>query len=423
MVKIRRIDSKAPDSHRRPRVAAYARVSMETERLAHSLSAQISYYDKLIADHPEWEFAGVYVDSGVSGTRVDRRDGFQRLLADCEAGKIDIVLTKSISRFARNTVDLLSTVRHLKETGVEVWFEKERIQSFSGEGELLLSVLASFAQEEVRSLSQNSSWGIRKTYQRGTDGVRNKKVLGYRYDGEKYVIKEDEAEIVRFLFEQTVTGKAPSRLIRELRERGAKSWKGNAFTYGSINAILKNEIYMGDRRLQKYYVEDFVRHNKKKNRGELPQYYMPDCHEPIISREIFAKVQEILNKRSDRIVKYPFTGTIRCGVCGNLYTRKKARAGGREYIYWICQSRKKTVLSCSGVNLAEKELEQISADILGQNMFEQADFAEQIREITVLEDKRLIYCFRDGKIKQWQGLCPCPENRPQTKKRAGKNKI
>lgn len=196
MAKISRIEPKIPVLKKRQKVAAYARVSMETDRLAHSLSAQVSYYNDLIQSNPEWEFAGVYADFGISGTGAAKREEFNRLIADCEAGKINIVLTKSISRFARNTVDLLSTVRHLKEIGVEVRFEKENIHSFSGDGELMLSILASFAQEEVRSLSENSKWGIRKTYQNGTDGVRNKKVLGYRYDGEKYVVKEDEAETV-----------------------------------------------------------------------------------------------------------------------------------------------------------------------------------------------------------------------------------
>ena len=183
MAKISRIEPKIQALKKRQKVAAYARVSMETDRLAHSLSAQVSYYNDLIQANPEWEFAGVYADFGISGTGTAKREEWGRLIADCEAGKINIILTKSISRFARNTVDLLSTVRHLKEIGVEVRFEKENIHSFSGDGELMLSILASFAQEESRSISENSKWGIRKTYQNGTDGVRNKKVLGYRYDG------------------------------------------------------------------------------------------------------------------------------------------------------------------------------------------------------------------------------------------------
>lgn len=231
MAKVNRIEPKIPALKKRQKVAAYARVSMETDRLAHSLSAQVSYYNDLIQSNPEWEFAGVYADFGISGTGTAKREEFNRLIADCEAGKINIVLTKSISRFARNTVDLLSTVRHLKEIGVEVRFEKENIHSFSGDGELMLSILASFAQEESRSISENSKWGIRKTYQNGTDGVRNKKVLGYRYDGEKYVVKEDEAEIVRFIFEQTAAGAAASDILAELKKRGAKSWRGYDFSF------------------------------------------------------------------------------------------------------------------------------------------------------------------------------------------------
>lgn len=290
MAKISRIEPKLPTIRRRKKVAAYARVSMETDRLAHSLSAQVSYYNGIIQSNPEWEFAGVYADFGISGTGISKRDEFQKMLAECDAGKIDLILTKSISRFARNTVDLLNAVRHLKDIGVEVRFEKERISSFSTDGELMLTLLASFAQEEVRSLSENSKWGIRKTYQNGTDGVRNKKVLGYRYDGEKYVVKEDEAEIVRFIFEQTAAGTAASDILEELHRRGAKTWRGYDFAFGSLNTILKNEIYIGDRRLQKCYVADPIKHNKVKNRGELPQYYISDCHEPIIDRETFARV-------------------------------------------------------------------------------------------------------------------------------------
>ena len=290
MAKISRIEPKIPALKKRQKVAAYARVSMETDRLAHSLSAQVSYYNDLIQANPEWEFAGVYADFGISGTGTAKRGEFKRLIADCEAGKINIVLTKSISRFARNTVDLLSTVRHLKEIGVEVRFEKENIHSFSGDGELMLSILASFAQEEVRSLSENSKWGIRKTYQNGTDGVRNKKVLGYRYDGEKYVVKEDEAEVVKFIFEQTAAGVAASDILAELKKRGAKSWRGYDFTYSHLNTILKNEIYIGDRRLQKCYVADPIKHNKVKNRGEVPQYYVEGNHEAIIPPVVFDNV-------------------------------------------------------------------------------------------------------------------------------------
>ena len=404
MAKISRIEPKIPVLKKRQKVAAYARVSMETDRLAHSLSAQVSYYNDLIQSNPEWEFAGVYADFGISGTGMAKREEFNRLIADCEAGKINIILTKSISRFARNTVDLLSTVRHLKEIGVEVRFEKENIHSFSGDGELMLSILASFAQEEVRSLSENSKWGIRKTYQNGTDGVRNKKVLGYRYDGEKYVVKEDEAEIVRFIFEQTAAGAAASDILAELKKRGAKSWRGYDFTYSHLNTILKNEIYIGDRRLQKCYVADPIKHNKVKNRGELPQYYISDCHESIIDRDIFAKVQEILKERAEAVPSYPCTGKIKCGVCGHPFTRKKGRVRGKTYIHWICRGKKETGMTCSSVNFGEEELEAVSAQMLGMDAFDGEIFGEQVREITVLQDGNLQFRFSDGGTKVWKNL-------------------
>ena len=198
MRKITKLEPKAPVLKLRKRVAAYARVSMESERLQHSLSAQISYYSEKIQKNPDWLYAGVHADYGVSGTRTEKRDAFNRLLADCETGKIDIVLTKSISRFARNTVDLLETVRHLKEIGVEVWFERENIHSMSGDGELMLSILASFAQEESRSISKNITWSIRKKFERGEQW--HTAPFGYRWNGETFIVREDEAEVVRRIY-------------------------------------------------------------------------------------------------------------------------------------------------------------------------------------------------------------------------------
>lgn len=298
MRKISIIEQAAPDILKTKRTAAYARVSRETERLSHSISAQISYYDNLIRNHPGWEYAGVYADWGISGTDVKKREGFQRMIADCEAGKIDIVLTKSISRFARNTVDLLETVRHLKALNVEVRFEKEHINSLSGDGELMLSILASFAQEESRSVSENIKWGIRKRYQSGEIGVKNKQVFGYRYDGERYVIVPKEAEIVEIIFEKYIAGMTLRNMVRLLDEMGAETRQGCRFSYSSIQYILHNEIYCGDRLLQKCFVEDPIRHNKVSNRGQLPQYYIRDCHQPVIDRETFARARKEARRRA-----------------------------------------------------------------------------------------------------------------------------
>ena len=194
MAKIRKIEPVMPTLPTRKKVAAYARVSMETERLHHSLSAQISYYSDLIQRNPEWEYAGVYADDGITGTKANSREEFQRMLEDCEAGNIDIILTKSISRFARNTVDLLETVRRLKELGVSVRFEKENIDSLSGDGEVMLTLLASFAQEEITSLSNNVKWGIRKRFEKGIPNFRNK-ILGYEWEDDHLVVVPEEAAI------------------------------------------------------------------------------------------------------------------------------------------------------------------------------------------------------------------------------------
>ena len=219
MRKITKIEPTAPVVKQKKRVAAYARVSMDTERLQHSLSAQVSYYNDKIQKNPEWLFAGVYADNGISGTGTAKREEFNRLLADCEAGKIDLVLTKSISRFARNTVDLLETVRHLKEIGVEVWFERENIRSFDWDGELLLSILASFAQEESRSISENCKWGIRKRFEKGIPNGHFR-IYGYRWEGDELLIVPEEAAVVRRIFQNFLDGKSRLETEREFAGEG-----------------------------------------------------------------------------------------------------------------------------------------------------------------------------------------------------------
>mgnify|MGYP000762713166 FL=1 len=200
MAKITKIEPQIPALPTRKKVAAYARVSMETERLHHSLSSQVSYYSELIQNNPEWEYVGVYVDEAITGTIAKKRDEFQRLIADCDAGKIDIVLCKSISRFARNTVDLLITVRHLKELGISVRFEKENIDSLSGDGEVMLTLLASFAQSESESISTNVKWGVRKRMEQGTPNGHFR-VYGYRWEGDQLVIVPEEAAIVKRIYQ------------------------------------------------------------------------------------------------------------------------------------------------------------------------------------------------------------------------------
>ena len=407
MKKISRIEPVLPVLAGRKKVAAYARVSRDTERLMNSVSAQVSYYSALIQNNPEWEYAGVYADCGISGTGKARRSEFLRMLADCEAGRINIILTKSISRFARNTVDLLETVRHLKSLGIEVRFEKEHINSLSEDGELMLSLLASFAQEESRSISENVKWGVRRRFQSGEIGTANKHILGYRFDEEKqkYTIIPEEAETVRRIFAMYLEGRSLREIAGELNAAGLSTVKGCKFSEGSLNVMIRNEAYAGDIRRQKCYMADPITKTKVKNCGELPQYYMADCHEAIIDRETYAKVQAEMERRAGLVnPAYPFTGKMKCGICGNCFTRKKGTVRGKTYVHWICRSKKETGMSCTSVNFSEEELERISAQALGMDEFDGAVFEKAVRGITVMENGDLEFHLTGGETKVWKNL-------------------
>ena len=405
MRKISKIEPKLPIIQARKKVAAYARVSRDTERLMHSVSAQVSYYSALIQKNPEWEYAGVYADMGISGTDTSKRGEFLRMLADCEEGKIDIILTKSISRFARNTVDLLETVRHLKDLGIEVRFEKEHIHSLSEDGELMLTLLASFAQEESRSISENVKWGVRKRFQSGEIGAANKHILGYRYDDglRKYVIIPEEAEAVRWMFQMYID-EVPLRGIAEsMNSAGIRTTLGNDFQEASVRQLIFNEVYAGDIRRQKCYMADPITKTKVKNCGELPQYYMADCHEAIIDRETYAKVQAEMERRAGLVnPTYPFTGKIKCGICGQSFTRRKGTTKGKEYVSWFCRAKKEVGMTCTSCNYSEQNLMEICAKLMGTDSFNGTAFESSVRLISALPDGSLEVQFFDGQIKRWE---------------------
>lgn len=404
MKKISRIEPVLPILQKRKKAAAYARVSKDTERLNHSVSAQVSYYSSLIQKNPEWEYVGVYADCGITGTLTSKRDEFQRLLADCEAGKIDIILTKSISRFARNTVDLLETVRHLKTLGIEVRFEKEHIDSLSEDGELMLSLLASFAQEESRSISENVKWGIRKRFQSGEIGIANKHVLGYQYDEKekKYMIIPEEAKTVRWIFAMYLEGYSLRKIAKTLNEARLSTVKGGAFAEGSLHVMIHNEIYAGDIRRQKCFMKDPITKNKRKNRGQLPQYYIEGCHEAILDRETWAKVQKEMEKRAASVKTYPFTGKITCGICGRSYTRRFVVRKGKESVSWICRAKKEPKVTCQSRNYSERQLQEICARLMEMDKFDKDTFKESVKGITVLLDGSLEMRFYNGEIKVWK---------------------
>ena len=275
----------------RKRVAAYARVSHKKEKSLRSLSAQVSHYNNYIQKHTEWEYAGVYVDEALTGTRDDRKE-FQRLMQDCRDGKIDIILTKSISRFARNTVTTLETVRELKALHVDVWFERENIRSMSGDGELMLTILASFAQEESLANSENMKWRFKKRFEQGRPS--STVMLGYKLVGEQFVIIPEEAEIVRFIFTEFVNGATRMEILEKLQASDYRPKNGGIWHYSSINEILRNEKYSGTLVLQKYYRENHITKKAVRNKGELPKFRVENNHPAIIPMEMFNQAQAIL---------------------------------------------------------------------------------------------------------------------------------
>ena len=350
---------------RQKRVAAYARVSSAKDAMHHSLSAQISYYSSNIQSHPGWEYVGVYADEAKTGTK-DSREQFQKLLADCRAGKIDIVLTKSISRFARNTVTLLETVRELRSLGVDVHFEEQNIQTLTADGELMLSILASFAQAESQSVSENQKWRVKKNFQEGKpwDGT----LLGYRYYDGRYVIEPTEAETVRRIYREYLSGKGTTAIANGLNADGVPTRLGGIWHKSAVMKILKNYTYTGNLLLQKTYREDYISKETVPNNGEMPMYHAADSHEAIIDLDVFDAVQAEIERRSKKYTstkrnyaaRYPFSGMIVCGNCGKHY-RRKTTAGG---IVWICTTfNTQGKAACPSKQIPEEKLYEMTADI------------------------------------------------------------
>ncbi|MBR1443939.1 MAG: recombinase family protein, partial [Firmicutes bacterium] len=374
----------------------------------HSLSAQISYYNSLIQKNPDWEYVGVYADDFISGTKTVKRTEFNRMLEDCEKCKIDIILTKSISRFARNTVDLLETVRHLKSKGIEVRFEKENINSMSGDGELMLSILASFAQEESRSISENVKWGTRKRFKKG---IPNGKfhIYGYRWEGEELVIEPEEAEIVKRIFQNFLDGKSRLETEREFAAEGITTRNGCRWVDSNIKSVLTNITYTGNMLFQKEFITDPISKQRKKNRGELPQYYVEDTHEAIIDKETFDYVQKEIARRKElgplankSLNVTCFTGKIKCDHCGvsfmhNTHKNKaKLSVRGDRLISWVCGTKKKKGGRCPTREIPDHTLKQICAEVLGTSEFDEDTFTEQVEKITVPEHGTLVFWFKDG---------------------------
>ena len=368
----------------RRKVAAYARVSKDSDTLLHSLANQVSYYSDLINSNPEWEFAGIYVDEGISGTKLENRDDFLRMMEDARQGKIDLIITKSVSRFARNTVDLLQSIRDLQEQNVEVRFEKDGISTFDGEGELMLSFLASFAQAEAESISENVKWGKRKQMQEGIYH-HSARCYGYEWQGDDYVIVPEEAEVVRYIFESYIEGMSPKHIAESIN---APTTTGAPFSRVAIKDILKNRVYTGDRVLQKYYSPKIRK--KARNYGELPQYILEGVHEGIVSHATFDRAQEIMKERADRTPKKTFTcftGKVKCGHCGRSCCRRTLH--GKRI--WKCQGNEMSK-TCGARYISDDELRRITFSIFD----DEDEFTRKVDRIDLFDD-HVAFITTEGK--------------------------
>ena len=394
------------------RVAAYARVSSGKDAMLHSLSAQVSYYSELIQKHSGWQYVGVYADEALTGTK-DNRENFQRLLADCRSGKVDMVITKSISRFARNTVTLLETVRELKNMGVDVFFEEQNIHSLSADGELMLTILASYAQEESLSASENQKWRIRRNFENGMPW--NGTMLGYRYEEGTLVVEPTEAEIVSRIFTEYLGGSGMTAIAKRLNADGIPTRFGNDWGKTSIGKVLQNYAYTGNLLLQKYRRMDHLTKRDEPNNGELPKYHITDAHEAIIPLWSFNAVQEEMKRRAEKHThpgvkhkEYPFSGKITCAGCGKHYRRKVKETGP----VWICTTYNtygKT--ACPSKAIPESILEAIADEVGGIG---------KITALQACEGNTLVLTLTSGEqiVKQWQDRSRRQSWTPEMKEKA-----
>lgn len=387
------------------RVAAYARVSSGKDAMLHSLSAQVSYYNNLIQQRPGWIFCGVYADEALTGTK-DTREQFQKLLADCRAGQVDLVVTKSISRFARNTVTLLETVRELKALGVDVYFEEQNIHSLSSDGELILTILASYAQEESLSASENQKWRVRQNFQNGIPW--NGTMLGYRYADGTLVVHPQEAAVVRQIFDSYLGGLGALAIAKALNAQGLPSRFGNTWSRSSIVRVLNNYTYTGNLLLQTTYRDNHLTKRRQQNNGQLPKYHIKDSHEEIISLRQFNAVQEEMQRRAEKHTPpyvpkntYPFAGKLVCTGCGKHYRRKIKETGP----VWICPTyNTQGKAACPSKAIPENILMTTTAEVLGVDPFDPDAFLGKITEVRVENENRLVFLFADEEecVKRWQ---------------------
>ena len=363
MAQVQIIQPYQPQSEELEKVAAYCRVSTDSKDQLNSYRTQIGYYTNFIAQHPGWELVDIYADEGITGTSLEKREEFKRMLADCRAGKIQRILVKSVSRFARNTLELIETTRELKDLGVVVVFEEQGIDTAQMLGEMQLTLLAMAAQEESTSISKNMRWSIQKRMDAGTY-LGNTAPYGYRLEDGQLKIEETEATVVRRIFEMRLSGMGQVAITQELNRKRIQPRDGKPWTVYRVRYILSNERYIGDSLFQKKYIADPLSHKSVRNHGERDQYYIHDTHEAIISRENFQKVQESFQNQSPRRSKTPhlFVHRILCPQCGCHY--RYIRSSGKPY--WGHASQSEIEPSCKDIRLPEESIQAAFVNLLGK---------------------------------------------------------
>ena len=385
------------------RVAAYCRVSTDSDEQATSYEAQVEHYTAFIKQNSEWEFAGIFADDGISGTNTKKREEFNRMIGECMAGNIDLIVTKSINRFARNTLDCLKYIRELKEKNIPVFFEKENINTMDSKGEVLLTIMASLAQQESQSLSQNVKLGLQYRYQNGEVQVNHNRFLGYTKDEDGHLIIEPvEAEVVKRIYREYLEGASLLQICRSLKADSILTaankphWRPE-----TVKKILQNEKYIGDALLQKTYTVDFLTKKRVKNNGIVPQYYVENSHEPIIPRELFMQVQEEMVRRANlrggkdgkkRVYssKYALSSIVYCGQCGDIYRRVHWNNRGYKSIVWRCVSRLEEKGSeCTAPTINEETLQTAVVKAINELLANKEPFLQALQKniATILNEE------------------------------------
>ena len=396
---------------RKSRVAAYARVSTEQDEQQSSYEAQVDFYIRHIKSNPDWEFVEVFADRGITGTNTKNRENFNRMIDLALSGGIDIILTKSISRFARNTVDTLQTVRELKAVGVEVRFEKENLHTFDPKCEMMLTIMSSLAQEESRSISENVRWGKQKSMRDGKVSLAYSRFLGYKKgaDGRPEIV-EEEAAIIRKIYDLFLSGKTINEIAAILTNMGVLTPAGRTkWSVSTVRSILSNEKYKGEALLQKTFTVDYLTKEVRKNNGEVPSVRVRNSHEPIIEPEVFDRVQSMLatsaKRRAKVRTKLPFAGKLICGDCGSFYSHKvwRLRSTGERYNVWYCNHKYDGDRACESPRLRDEEVKAAFEKMLQKcsdpnPVYTDEKWNELVESVKVCRGGHLIFTLTEGRV-------------------------